>query len=84
MTSETLPANVPVVDDVLDLEAKHSSNVPVHNSRRMLVRKKRAFDLARLLDARRVLTAKRAAILDPGTVLDALEQEDLRIAIKPC
>lgn len=81
VASETPSANVPVDDDVLDLEAKHSSNIPVHNSRRMLVRKKRAFDLARLLDARRVLTAKREAILDPETVLAALEQEDLRIAI---
>ena len=81
LTPETLPANVPVDDDVLDLEVKHSSNVRVHNSRRMLVRKKRAFDLARLLDARRVLTAKREAILDSGTVLDALEQEDLRVAV---
>ena len=81
VTSETLPANVPVDDDVLDLEAKHSSNVPVHNSRRMLVRKKRAFDLARLLDARRVLTAKRRTLVEPATVSEALEEEEVRIAI---
>ena len=32
-------AEVPVDDELLDLEAKHSSNAPVHNSRRMLVGK---------------------------------------------
>ena len=57
--SATPAADVPVDDDVLALEAKHSSNHPVHNSRRMLVRKKRAFELARLLDARRVLRRRR-------------------------
>ena len=81
MTSDTLSADVPVDDDVLDLEAKHSSNAPVHNSRRMLVRKKRAFELARLLDARRVLAAKREALMDRTTVLETLEQEDVRTAV---
>ena len=77
----TRSADIPVDDDVLDLEIKHSSNRPVNNSRRMLVRKKRAFELARLLDAKRVLTAKREELLDPANVFDALEQEEVRIAI---
>ena len=81
MTSDTLSADVPVDDDVLDLEAKHSSNVPVHNSRRMLVRKKRAFELARLLDARRVLAAQREPLVDRTTVLDTLDREDVRTAV---
>ena len=81
MTSDTLSADVPVDDDVLDLEAKHSSNVPVRNSRRMLVRKKRAFELARLLDARRVLAAQREALVDRTTVLDTLDREDVRTAV---
>lgn len=80
IATETKSAEVPVDDDILDLEAKHSSNAPVHNSRRMLVRKKRAFELARLLDARRVLTAKRDALVDPTTVLATLEREEVRIA----
>ena len=73
-------AEVPVDDDLLDLEAKHSSNAPVHNSRRMLVGKKRAFELARLLDARRVLTSKHEALVDPASVLAVLEQEEVRVA----
>ena len=76
-----LSADVPVDDGVLDLEARHSPNHPVHNSRRMLVRKKRAFELARLLDARRVLTAKREALVDPASVFATLEQADVRTAI---
>lgn len=76
-----LSADVPVDDGVLDLEARHSSNHPVHNSRRMLVRKKRAFELARLLDARRILTAKREALVDPANVFATLEQADVRTAI---
>src|SRR5262249_38715600 len=44
----------PVSDRVLALEGKHAGNKPFHESRRMLVRKKRAFELARLLDAKRL------------------------------
>ena len=72
---------VPVDDDVLDLEAKHASNAPVNDSRRMLVRKKRTFELARLLDAGRVLAANREALTDPGTAFAAMEREDIRAAI---
>ena len=50
--------DIPVADDVLDLEAKHSTNARIQDSRRMLVRKKRALELARLLDARRVFTCE--------------------------
>lgn len=71
----------PVDDDVLNLEAKHASNAPINNSRRMLVRKKRAFELARLLDARRVLTANRAALIDPDTIFAAMERKEIRTAI---
>ena len=71
----------PVDDDVLNLEAKHASNPPVNNSRRMLVRKKRAFELARLLDASRILTASRDALTDPGTAFATMEREELRTAI---
>ena len=79
--AETISSDVPIHDELLDLEAKHSSNTVVHNSRRMLVRKKRAFELARLLDARRVLAANRLALTDPATVLGAMEREDVRAAI---
>ena len=76
-----LSADIPVDDDVLALEAKHSSNHLVHSSRRMLVRKKRAFELARLLDARRVLTAKREDLVDPAKVFDTFEQAEVGSAI---
>ena len=73
---ETVSTDVPVDDDVLDLEAKHSSNAAIQDSRRMLVRKKRAFELARLLDARRVLAASRDALTDPETALRVIQQQD--------
>ena len=78
---ETDSGDFPVDDDLLDPEAKYSSNIPVHNSRRMLVRKKRAFEFARLLEARRILTANREAVVDPATALVAIEQEEVRTAI---
>ena len=59
VASDTVSTDVPVDDDLLDLEDKHSSNAAIQNSRRMLVRKKRAFELARLLDASQVLAASR-------------------------
>ena len=68
--------DVPVDDDVLKLEDKHSSNAPIQDSRRMLVMKKRAFELARLLDARRVLAANRGALTDPATALRVIQQQD--------
>ena len=71
----------PVDDDVLNLEAKHASNAPVNNSRRMLVRKKRAFELARLLDASRILAASRDTLTDPATAFAAMEREKIRTAI---
>ena len=79
--AHTPPHDVPVDDTVLELEAKHSTNVRVQDSRRMLVRKKRAVELARLLDARRVLVANREVVTDPTSVLDAIEQDEVRTAV---
>ena len=73
--------DIPVDDDVLDLEAKHSSNARVQDSRRMLVRKKRAVELARLLYARRVLIANRDSVTDPLTAFVTIEQDEVRTAI---
>ena len=81
VASDPAGAAAPVDDDVLNLEAKHASNAPVNNSRRMLVRKKRAFELARLLDASRILTASRDALTDPGAVFATMEREEIRTAI---
>ena len=79
--SDPITGSAPVDDDVLNLEAKHASNAPVNNSRRMLVRKKRAFELARLLDASRILTANHDALTDPGTAFATMEREEVRTAI---
>lgn len=78
---ETAASEVPVDDSLLDLEAKHSSNARVQDSRRMLVRKKRAFELARLLDARRVLAANGGALTNPETAMDTFYREDVRTAV---
>ena len=79
--TDALRADVPVDEAYLDLESKHATNAPVHNSRRMLVGKKRAFELARLLDARRTLEANRQVLSDPATALVAMEGDELRTAI---
>ena len=73
--------DIPVDDDVLDLEAKHSTNARLQDSRRMLVRKKRAVELARLLDARRVLIGNLESITDPLTAFGTFEQDEVRTAI---
>ena len=77
----TVSSGIPIDDNLLELEAKHSTNTPLQASRRMLVRKKRAVELARLLDARRVLVANRNSITDPSTAFSAIEQEEVRIAM---
>ena len=74
-------ASAPVDDDVLNLEAKHASNAPVNNSRRMLVRKKRTFELARLLEAKRVLAASHDTLTDPDAAFVAMEREEIHTAI---
>ena len=71
----------PVDDEILNLEAKYSANARVQDSRRMLVRKKRALELARLLDARRVLVTNRESLTDPSAVVGAIEQDELRTAL---
>ena len=78
---DDLNAEAPVADSVLNLEPKHSSNVRLNNSRRMLIRKKRASELARLLDARRTLVAQREILTSPDRVFDALGADDTRIAV---
>ena len=78
---DVFAADIPVDEEYLDLEAKHTSNAPVHRSRRMLVGKKRAFELARLLDARRLLEENRRMLSDPATVMAAMEGEEVRTAI---
>ena len=47
----------------------------------MLVRKKRALELARLLHARRILVANQESLANPSTAFAAFEQEGVRIAI---
>ena len=79
--SDTASSGIPVDDDLLDLESKHASNASLQASRRMLVRKKRAFELARLLDARRVLVANQEPLANPSTACATFEQKEVRIAI---
>ena len=71
----------PIAENVLDLEDRYAPNAPVNNSRRMLVRKKRALELARLLDASRILATSREALTDPETALSAMEQNEIRSSI---
>ena len=79
--TDSSEANIPVDGELLNLEAKHTSNAPVQNSRQMLVRKKRAFELARLLDARRVIMQNRDGLTDPATALALFESNEVRKVI---
>lgn len=79
--ADSTATEAPVSDAVLNLEPKHAANTRLNNSRRMLVRKKRAAELARLLEARRLLTVSREVLTNPDTALRALEAEELRISV---
>ena len=78
---EWLPADIPLDERYINLDAKHSAKSNEHESRKMLVGKKRALELARLLDARRVIEANRSALSDPATVLSAMGTDAVRKAI---
>ncbi|MFA5963736.1 MAG: Druantia anti-phage system protein DruA [Sphingomonas sp.] len=71
----------PVDDAVLQLEAKASTSERMHVARRFLVAKKRAHALARLLQAKMVLTRKAAALVDPLSAVATLETDAVRGAI---
>jgi hypothetical protein len=71
----------PVAEELLQLEAKHASNKPVHDSRRMLVRKKRAAELSRLLEAELIIKQSAESLGRAETVFATLEQERVRAAV---
>lgn len=72
----------PVSLDVLNLEGKTArEGTNDTKARRLLVAKKRAFELARLLRAKAALLAARSALTDPATVSRTLLREDNRSAI---
>jgi|SRR5579859_885963 len=71
----------PVAEELLQLEAKHASNKPIHDSRRMLVRKKRAAELSRLLEAELIIKDSAEQLGRADTVFATLEQESVRAAV---
>ena len=71
----------PVSDDVLKLESKVMTKRAVVAGRRMLVAKKRAFEFARLLQARLSLREGHDAFVAPSTTLSILRQEDFQIGV---
>ena len=73
--------DIPVDENVLQLDARHSTNAGLQDSRRMLVRKKRAVELARLLDARRILVANRESVTDPSMAFVTIERDEVRTAV---
>ncbi len=67
----------PVSTDLLELEGKPApADSPETLARRLLVAKKRAFELARLCRARMSLSACRAQLLDPATAHSVLASDD--------
>jgi hypothetical protein len=71
----------PVSDAVLKLEGKVMSKRAIVAARRMLVAKKRAFEFARLLQARYHLRAGRNSFLNPATALATLRQDEFQIGV---
>ncbi len=72
----------PVSLEVLNLEGKTArEGTGETKARRLLVAKKRAFELARLLKAKAALRDARAALTDPATLPAALLREEIRGAI---
>lgn len=78
---ETEQDYTPVDDSVIDLEGKYSSDENVIDSRRMLVRKKRAFELSRLLESRRIMAENLDDLTNPDTVFKTMEREEIRTAL---
>ncbi|MGH7944492.1 MAG: Druantia anti-phage system protein DruA [Opitutaceae bacterium] len=70
-----------VSDEVLRLEEKVFGDVKMDAARRALTAKKRAGELARLLQARMTLWRHRKALLDPATCLTTARREDVTVAI---
>jgi hypothetical protein len=71
----------PDSEEVLSLEAKVHAMKDFRKSRQLMVAKKRAFELARLLQARFRLRAAREDLVDPARVLAALGCDETRVAI---
>ena len=72
---------VPVDEDVLNLDKQHGTNRSVHDSRRLLIIKKRALELSRLLDAKRHLSINSDDLQDPKAIWKTLEQTRIRAAL---
>ncbi|MBI4664260.1 MAG: DUF4338 domain-containing protein [Verrucomicrobia bacterium] len=72
----------PVSTDLLELEGKPApKDSPETLARRLLVAKKRAFELARLCRARLNLSTYGARLLDPATTADVLASDDFCVAM---
>jgi len=71
----------PVSDEVLQLEDKPLTDRAMTHARRMLVAKKRAAELARLLDAKLTLLRHAAAFVDPKSVAVCAAREEVMTAV---
>jgi hypothetical protein len=67
---------------MLELEGKRApANSKETLARRLLVAKKRAFELSRLLRARLVLQRQAALLIDPEQIMGLLQNDDFRAAV---
>jgi hypothetical protein len=79
--TEAGPYGVPLAEKVLKLEEKVHVQPEFRKARAAMVAKKRAFELARLLQARLRLREIKDAFLDPQRTADVLYLEETRTAI---
>lgn len=75
------PDQPPVSDEVLQLEDKPLTDRAMTHARRMLVAKKRAAELARLLDAKLTLMRHASSFVDPKSLAVCAAREEVMTAV---
>lgn len=71
----------PVNEDVLNLDRRNITDENSNVARQMLILKKRAMELSRLLDAIRVLGENRIGLTDPAIVFETIKLPPVKVAI---
>ena len=78
---KSIETEIPLDNDLIALDSSQLSNDSGLTSRRMLIGKKRALELSKLLDSRRVLTQKRDVLVDPQRVIGDILDDEVQTAI---
>lgn len=74
-------ASPPISDDILEIDSGADASPQKREARKKLIAKKRALELAKLLQGKLTLRAYESQLLDPALVVSALSREDVQTAI---